>query len=63
MKNSSKQFRQCYSCTARLTGCDEFLDPRYVSKYIRPCASSCVIFRNPKEHNCRLNYLTFAILF
>ncbi|CAF0771324.1 unnamed protein product [Rotaria sordida] len=46
-----RQLRQCYSCTARSTGCGEFLDPRYVAKYIRPCISSCVIFRNPNDHN------------
>lgn len=43
--------RQCYSCTAHLKGCDEFLDPSYVSKYIRPCPASCIIFRNPNDHN------------
>ncbi|CAF3856755.1 unnamed protein product [Adineta steineri] len=47
----SHQLRQCYSCTARLTGCGEYLDPLYVSKYIRPCTASCIIFRNPNDHN------------
>ncbi|CAF2875069.1 unnamed protein product [Rotaria sp. Silwood2] len=46
-----RQLRQCYSCTARSTGCGEYLDPHHVSKYIRPCASSCVVFRNPNDHN------------
>jgi len=50
----ARQFHQCYSCTARFQGCGEFLDPHYASKYIRPCPSSCIIFRNPKDLNCKL---------
>ncbi|CAF1090191.1 unnamed protein product [Rotaria sp. Silwood1] len=51
MSTVPRQLRQCYSCTARSTGCGEYLDPHYVSKYIRPCPSSCVVFRNPYDHN------------
>ena len=53
MNNVARQLRQCYSCTAHLHGCGEFLDPRYVARYIRPCPSSCIIFRNPNDHNRR----------
>ncbi|CAF1125211.1 unnamed protein product [Rotaria sordida] len=42
---------QCYSCTARFQGCGEILDPHYASNYIRPCPSSCIIFRNPNDLN------------
>ena len=47
----SRQLRQCYSCTARFKGCGEILDPHYVSNYIRPCTSSCIVFRNPNDLN------------
>ncbi|CAF0876509.1 unnamed protein product [Adineta ricciae] len=43
------QVHQCYSCTARFEGCGEFIDSRYASNYIRPCSSSCIIFRNPND--------------
>ena len=46
------QLNQCYSCTARFQGCGEYLDPRYAGYYIRPCPSSCIIFRNPDDMNC-----------
>ncbi|UJR36983.1 hypothetical protein I4U23_029691 [Adineta vaga] len=49
--NVHQQLRQCYSCTAHQQGCNEFLDPHYVSKYIRPCPASCIIFRNPNDHD------------
>ena len=52
VNNVPIQLRQCYSCTARSIGCGEFLNPRHASKYIRPCVSSCVIFRNPNDHDC-----------
>jgi hypothetical protein len=52
MNDKRRQLRQCYSCTARLTGCGEYLDPRFAAAYIQPCASSCIIFRNPNDHNC-----------
>ncbi|CAF4633687.1 unnamed protein product [Rotaria sp. Silwood1] len=45
------QVHQCYSCTARFKGCGEVLDPHYASNYIRPCPSSCIIFRNPNDLN------------
>ncbi|UJR09202.1 hypothetical protein I4U23_013450 [Adineta vaga] len=45
------QVHQCYSCTARFEGCGEFLDSHYASNYIRPCSSSCIIFRNPNDLN------------
>ena len=48
-----RQLRQCYSCTARSQGCGEYLDPHYVAGYIKPCVSSCIIFRNPTDHNSR----------
>ncbi len=51
----SRQLRQCYLCTARLTGCGEYLDPSSASKYIHPCTSSCIVFRNPGDHNCMYN--------
>jgi hypothetical protein len=47
----SRQLRQCYACTARYKGCGEFLDPAHVSNYIRPCSSSCIVFRNPNDLN------------
>lgn len=47
----ARQLRQCYVCTARSTGCGEYLDPRYASRYIQPCASSCILFRNPNDHH------------
>ncbi|CAF4426659.1 unnamed protein product, partial [Rotaria magnacalcarata] len=47
----SRQLRQCYSCTARVTGCGEFLDPRFAAKFIQPCSTSCLVFRNPNDHN------------
>lgn len=34
-------------------GCSEHLDPRFASKYIQPCPSSCIVFRNPTDHNCK----------
>ncbi|CAF1060261.1 unnamed protein product [Adineta steineri] len=46
-----RRLYQCYSCTARFQGCGEYLDPRYASNYIRPCPSSCIIFRNPNDLN------------
>lgn len=49
---TSRQLRQCYTCTARITGCDEFLDPRYAAQFIQPCTSSCLVFRNPNDRNC-----------
>ena len=48
---SPRRLRQCYACTARYKGCGEFLDPAYVSHYIRPCSSSCIVFRNPNDLN------------
>ncbi|CAF4394633.1 unnamed protein product [Rotaria socialis] len=47
----SRQLRQCYSCTARVNGCGEFLDPRFAAKFIQPCSTSCLVFRNPNDHN------------
>ncbi len=49
------QLRQCYVCTSRFVGCGEYLDPRYASKYIQPCASSCIIFRNPNDHDSKFS--------
>ncbi|CAF0949140.1 unnamed protein product [Adineta ricciae] len=49
--NLHHQLRQCYSCTAHQKGCNEYLDPHYVSTYIRPCPASCILFRNPNDHN------------
>lgn len=46
-----RQLRQCYVCTARSTGCGEYLDPRFASKYIQPCTSSCILFRNPNDYH------------
>jgi len=54
----SRQLHQCYSCTARFQGCGEFLDPHYASNYIRSCPSSCIIFRNPNDLNCKLIRIT-----
>lgn len=51
MDTVPRQLRQCYSCTGRSLGCGDYLDPRYVSHYIKPCESSCIIFRNPMDHN------------
>ena len=45
--------RQCYSCTARHVGCGDFLEARYVVRYVRPCPTSCIVFRNPNDHNGR----------
>lgn len=44
-----RRIQQCYTCTERLRGCGEYLDPRYASNYIRPCLASCMIFRNPSD--------------
>ncbi len=52
----ARQLRQCYVCTARFQGCGEFLDPHYASRYIRSCPTSCIIFRNPLDLNCKLIY-------
>lgn len=46
-----RQLRQCYACTSHAEGCGEYLDPRYVAQYIKPCPASCLIFRNPLDHN------------
>lgn len=52
----ARQFRQCYVCTALSTGCGEHLDPRYASRYIQPCTSSCILFRNPNDHNSNVMF-------
>lgn len=55
--NFDSHVHQCYSCTARFEGCGEFLDSRYASNYIRPCSSSCIIFRNPNDLNRTYNWI------
>ena len=47
----ARQLRQCYICTARSTGCGEYLDPHHAYRYIQPCTSSCILFRNPNDHH------------
>lgn len=54
-------WKQCYSCTERFQGCGEFLDLHYAMKYIRACPTSCVLFRNPNDLNCKLNRREFAL--
>lgn len=50
-----RRLQQCYTCTERYKGCGEYLDPRYASHYIQPCSGSCMIFRNPSDHNCEFD--------
>ncbi|CAF0857191.1 unnamed protein product [Didymodactylos carnosus] len=47
----SRKVKMCYTCTADMPGCGEFMNVQNLKVNVEPCSSSCVIFRNPLDNN------------